>query len=115
MLIEPTQEKLEKRWGYEQPMFDDPGGSYSVKRIVLNEGQCTSLHVHKEKRELLIMVRGILKVEREDWPGPLLMIRDEMKYLEPGIPHRMTALRGDCEYIEVSQGGCETDAERVKL
>lgn len=105
---------LMKRWGQEVPMFDDPQGAYSVKKIILCDGQCTSLHVHKQKREYLILLKGTLTIERDDWKSPLVLAPGQAKYLEPSIPHRMLA-RGDCEYIEVSQGGCQNDAERVRL
>ncbi len=112
-----SSELIQKRWGSEEFLQEDPLGNYDTKRIVLLSGQCTSLHVHQEKREWLYLIEGVLELKIDaDESRVEVLYPGQHIFLPPKIPHRMTSLNGlQCVYLEVSQCGCREDAERVKL
>lgn len=111
-------EYTQKRWGTERVLVDDPSdkSKYSVKQITLNPDQFTSLHVHEFKREWLYVIQGSITISFEN-QGSIAVNQFQHVYLEPGTPHRMHNLDSSLAavYLEVSQGGCHNDAERISL
>jgi mannose-6-phosphate isomerase len=103
---------ITKPWGYEFWLTDETT-PYSMKRIILNAGQRTSLQVHRYKVETTYIVSGsaILLLSEEDaydfTNGNIPPLTEQ--YIEagstfdikPGTVHRITAIT-DLEFIESS-------------
>jgi mannose-6-phosphate isomerase-like protein (cupin superfamily) len=102
-------DKLIKRWGSEEILFF---GAYMLKQLVLDPGQCTSMHFHYAKCETLYVLRGSLVIEFEE-RKTVYLERDESLTIYEGKSnaHRMRSA-GGCVYLEASTPH-RHDSERI--
>lgn len=89
-----------KPWGEEDLLHQ--GYGYAVKKILLNDGQRTSLHYHVEKHEFIFVVEGTLEVEIADGDTRQVRSLSSGGFLAilPGQVHRMASQSGDVLYLE---------------
>ena len=85
------EKMIEKPWGHEEILHKDD--VYRVKKLVVNEGQRTSLQYHKKKHEVMFYPNG------------------SFEYFKPYDKHR---LEGPIEVLEVSWGGSDEDIVRLE-
>jgi quercetin dioxygenase-like cupin family protein len=87
-----------KMWGLEEVVETNP--KYTLKRITMHSGKRCSLQYHEVKTETIYNISGTLLVTIEGVehtlsPGDYCTIL-------PGEIHRMSAVEGNCVYIEAS-------------
>lgn len=105
-----------KDWGSEEWIVNND--LYCGKILRINAGHFSSWHYHKLKTETFRVLKGIL--------GVRYSLQDELTdanyvYLQPGdcmdIPigmrHRLTAINGDVEFIEISTHHEDSDSYRL--
>ena len=105
---------IEKAWGYEKIIINDP---YCLKVLSVNAKQGCSMHYHVRKKETFYVTVGELKVEFIDPDfGKCRYIKlrhGESITIEPGQAHRFTALGLGAEFIEASTHDDPSDSYRV--
>ena len=95
-------EIIKKPWGQEEVI--EINDKYMVKRLTMLSGHRCSLQYHKEKKETIYVLSGVLKIlqgsnqdqlqEKLYYPGDTLTI-------PPGLIHRMEGVE-DAIYLEAS-------------
>ena len=90
--------KIEKPWGYELIWAETD--RYVGKILHIVKGSSLSLQYHKVKDETVLVQSGILtlKLDKETFR----LSSGESKRVPVGSIHRMSALDGDVDVIEVS-------------
>ena len=101
--------KVPKLWGYEKWLENNE--KYCSKILVLNKGFQCSLHYHKIKDEMFIVLRGHVRLEIGD--KVLHMKEGHYVRLEPGTVHRFRGIE-DSEILEVSTHHMEDDSYRLE-
>ena len=111
--------KTEKPWGQTIVLFR---GEIPVKtgftdllvqRIMIDGDQMTSLHVHKEKNEILLVEKGTLYLKID---GEIEELgKGERYFIEKGKVHQLQNLeQAVLEVLEVSLPYNEADFERLE-
>ena len=100
---EPYVKRFEKPWGFELHFLpsDKP---YMLKRMHINAGHRTSMHVHDAKQETYLLIKGKAKVIWEGSSGKLEEhdLKQSHGYTtQVGQRHRLVA-NGDCDIIAAS-------------
>ncbi len=96
--------RIEKPWGWEElwALTD----RYAGKVLHINKGHRLSLQYHEEKEETIRVLSGRLRLgirpAGETEPVQLILEVGEVYHIAPGVVHRMEAMEGDCEVLEVS-------------
>lgn len=94
--------KIEKPWGYEELIYSS--GRYVFKKLFMIKGEACSLQFHRFKHESVLVHSGLLQIEigkSEDILKKMVLRPGETAVIEPGIIHRMSAVK-DCVYFEAS-------------
>lgn len=94
--------KIDKPWGYE--LIWAHTDKYVGKILHIENGFSLSLQYHKVKEETIMVKRGILTLELGDMENKTLLTLKEsdVYHIKPGLIHRMSALNGDVDVLEVS-------------
>jgi len=103
---------VEKRWGHEKLYAN---GDYCLKQLFIREGQCTSMHFHKDKTETLLVISGSLRVDYKNREGDDLQVDlepGEAMQICPGFMHRLVAT-SDVIIVEGSTRDHPWDSFRV--
>lgn len=107
---------VEKRWGHEQIFYND---RYCMKKLVINPGQCTSMHFHIQKHESITVTLGDLILSYKDKDAKehrLIVPQGATVVIPPGFQHRLQApLESRLELIEASTFDQATDSVRVHM
>lgn len=95
-------QKIDKPWGFE--LIWAHTKNYVGKILYVYNGFSLSLQYHKVKEETIMVSKGILTLEigEENNKSIFKMKEKETYHIPPGVIHRMSALDGDVEIIEVS-------------
>jgi mannose-6-phosphate isomerase-like protein (cupin superfamily) len=112
---------IDKPWGKEELL--EINDHYMVKKLTMWKGHRCSLQYHKQKKETIYVLSGLLKI----YSGPAENKLTEKIYgpndtitLLPGTIHRMEGVE-DCVYLEASTPQMEDvvriqdDYNRIKL
>jgi mannose-6-phosphate isomerase len=97
------EHRVDKPWGYER--WVESNDNYTVKILMMRDGQQCSLQYHEVKRETVVVLSGTLTVllgDREIEMQPF-----EEVTIPPGQVHRMMAKNGDSLYLEASTSELE--------
>jgi mannose-6-phosphate isomerase-like protein (cupin superfamily) len=107
-----TAQKIPKRWGYELIYAND---EYCCKLIVIEPGSETSMHLHLEKEETLLVVAGQLLVKyiKDKEEHTYIVGADEAFTVAPGFPHALVALDEQVRLVEASTPSFDTDSIRI--
>ena len=95
-------ERIEKKWGEETVVVDEP--EYAMKFLKINRDLFTSKHFHPKKKETLYVYEGSvnLTVWKEDSSEAVFTLQEGEQFtIQPETVHRTTALE-DTVIIEVS-------------
>ena len=103
---------VEKRWGFEKIFANDV---YCCKIIVIDPGCETSMHLHLEKEETLIVVSGELMVRyiKDKKEYNYIVGENEAFTVSPGFPHALIALEKQVKLVEASTPSYDTDSIRI--
>jgi mannose-6-phosphate isomerase-like protein (cupin superfamily) len=106
-------QKIPKRWGYELIYAND---LYCCKLLVLEPNAETSMHLHLEKEETLVVVSGQLTVSyiKDKTEHSYTVNEGEAFTVSPGFPHALKALSQKVRLIEASTPSFDTDSIRIK-
>ncbi len=114
--------EVEKLWGSETWLNNDE--DFCAKLLFLNKGFQCSLHFHPRKREIFICVAGKVKLEVMPFYRNYVDSFDVTKtiylqpyqhfMLEPGIPHRFTAITPTAVIVEASTKHSDDDVVRLE-
>lgn len=95
-------QKVVKPWGYE--LIWAHTEKYVGKVLHIENGYALSLQYHKQKEETIMVKEGTLTLEigPEDISKAFKLDAGEVYHIPPGTIHRMSALDGDVDVLEVS-------------
>lgn len=107
-MVQPL--RIPKLWGEEIWHHNDE--QYCMKTLVLRQGFQCSLHYHPIKAETFLVVSGGVRFElsgtvTELWEGQAVDI-------EPGRPHRFSALTPTAIIVEASTFHSDEDVVRLE-
>lgn len=94
---------VDKPWGYELIWAET--SKYVGKILHINDGASLSLQYHKVKEETIMVQSGILTLEigSDDDSRTIIKLPDgHIHHIPPGMIHKMSALDGPVDVIEVS-------------
>ena len=99
----PYVKRIEKPWGYELHFLssDNP---YMLKRMHINAGHRTSMHIHDTKQETYLLIKGKASVIWEGSSSKLeehLLKQSHGYTTQVGQRHRLVAY-SDCDIIAAS-------------
>lgn len=94
--------RVDKPWGHELIWAET--NRYVGKILHINKGCCLSLQYHKLKDETVMVQSGILTLQlgQDETKETLKLKSGESRRIPAGMIHRMHALDGDVDVIEVS-------------
>ena len=94
--------KVDKPWGHELIWAETQ--KYVGKILHIEKGFCLSLQYHNIKDETLLVQSGLLLLELgRDYTRQTIKLKPGDSYhIPPGLIHRMSALDGPVDVIEVS-------------
>lgn len=94
--------RVDKPWGHELIWAETD--RYVGKILHIENGYCLSLQYHNVKDETVMVQSGVLTLElgRGDSKRTLMLNPGESKRIPAGMIHRMLALNGAVDVIEVS-------------
>jgi mannose-6-phosphate isomerase len=94
--------KIDKPWGYEFIWAETE--KYVGKVLHICNGFCLSLQYHDVKDETIMVQSGVLTLEigRDQSQQIFTLKPGETYHISPNVIHRMSALNGDVDVIEVS-------------
>jgi D-lyxose ketol-isomerase len=114
--------EVEKLWGSETWLHNEE--DYCAKLLWLYKGFQCSLHYHPVKRETFICVSGKVKLEvlpfykksSDSFDVKRIIYLQPYQHftLEPGIPHRFTAITPDAVIVEASTKHDDNDVVRLE-
>ena len=88
------------------------GEDFKVKRIVIGPREQTSLHLHHNHSEHLVVITGTAMMQVGE--QAILRRRNELAFVPPGAKHRVTnAADTPLELIEVQVGNCLREEDIV--
>lgn len=99
--------KIDKPWGYE--LIWAHTDKYVGKILHIENGFSLSLQYHKIKEETIMVKSGVLTLELGDVENKILLTlkENDVHHIKPGVIHRMSALDGDVDVLEVSTAELE--------
>ena len=103
ILHRPPLRRIAKPWGEEVILARSDGAVRKLLRI--HAGRRLSLQYHRRKRETLIVLRGQLLLtlgESLDALERRILRRGDRASIPPGTIHRLEALGGDAEVLELA-------------
>jgi mannose-6-phosphate isomerase-like protein (cupin superfamily) len=106
--------KVPKSWGYE--LIYTNNDLYCCKMLVIDPNSQTSMHLHLEKEETLLVVSGKLLVkyiDRKKRKGYIVK-EGEAFTIAPGFPHALVALDEQVKLVEASTPSYDTDSIRIE-
>ena len=105
-------QKIPKRWGYELIYAND---MYCCKLLVIEPNAETSMHLHLEKEETLLVVSGqlVVKYIKDKKEHSYNVGVDEAFTISPGFPHALQALDKQVRLVEASTPSFDTDSIRI--
>ena len=105
-------QKIPKRWGYELIYAND---WYCCKLLVIERNCKTSMHLHLEKEETLLVVAGRLLVKyiKDKEEHSYIVDVDNAFTIGPGFPHALEALDEQVRLVEASTPSFDTDSIRI--
>lgn len=110
---------VNKPWGQEIWMANNIENNYCGKILKIKKGFSSSMHFHVEKHETFYISSGNLQVDYIDTSSAVLktVIVKQGQTLEinRNQPHKLIALEGDVELIEISTLHKDEDSKRVFL
>lgn len=79
---------VDKSWGRELWLANGP--AFCGKVLEINPGDCTSMHYHQRKDEVLYVQQGQLRVHSPDLPGFAVDVwPGECFRVQPGLQHAL--------------------------
>ncbi len=107
-----SPQKIPKRWGYELIYAND---EYCCKLLVIEPKCETSMHLHLEKEETLLVVAGQLLVKyiKDKEEHSYIVGVDEASTVAPGFPHALVALSEQVRLVEASTPSFDSDSIRI--
>lgn len=106
---------VSKRWGGELIYKND---AYCMKMLIINPHQQTSMHLHVQKEETLLVVSGTLTIEfiaRDGTKGKYTLNPGNAMTVAPGFPHQLIAGDSQVILVEASTFDHATDSVRVGM
>ena len=109
---------VEKEWGHEIWMVNNPAENYCGKILRIDQGYNSSLHFHLDKHETFYVTKGSLQVDLIDTIDGVkitkILNEGDTMAIDRGQPHQLTAYDGDVEFIEISTFHRDSDSKRIK-
>ena len=114
------QDFVAKEWGHEEIFLNVESGNYCCKRLVLNPGRRSSIHVHADKHETFIVEFGRVyvlasKTHPSTWPDLLehgqILVPGDILVIEPGTWHVFWT-DTPSSFFEVSTFDDQRDSQR---
>ena len=110
--------KVEKDWGYELWLVNDPKENYCSKVLHIKNGHASSMHFHVEKHETFYIMEGGLRVEIIDTQTTdktmHVIGEGETFTIDRFTPHQLSpAGNNDVTFIETSTFHRDEDSYRV--
>jgi len=102
---------IEKLWGYELWIVNN--SSYCGKILHINKGCCLSFHFHKIKDETFYVLEGVAKLQFMNDNENIIMVKGDIKHIPPNKMHRLFAVDGDVDIIEISTHHEDSDSIRI--
>ena len=103
--------EVEKVWGKEIWLLNDPKHQYCHKRLILDKGAVGSLHYHNKKIETLSIDKGIVQME---CGGKVSVLKSgDTVTIVPGVNHRFIGVV-DSVIFETSSYHLESDITRLE-
>lgn len=108
--IDFTNKKVNKKWGHEYLLYEND--DIVIWRLLIKEGESTSLHCHPNKCTSLCVISGGAKVSflsdsYKLFPGDKMTFR-------AGVFHKTEACVGDVELLEVECSKDKFDLVRLE-
>ena len=109
---------VEKEWGHEIWMVNNPAENYCGKILRINQGYNSSLHFHLAQHETFYVTKGSLQVDLIDTIDGVkitkILNEGDTMPIDRGQPHQLIAYDGDVEFIEISTFHRDSDSKRIK-
>jgi len=103
--------EVDKVWGKEVWLLNDPRHKYCHKRLILSKGAVGSLHYHDRKIETLSVEKGSIKMEHG---GKFSILNSgDTITIVPGVKHRFYGIL-DSVIFETSSYHEESDINRIE-
>ena len=99
-ITQKDQKVIEKPWGKEIVWCENK--NYAGKILIINKGCRLSLQYHEKKVETILVLSGILTVEKDDAPDAITVQSGEALHVPVGSVHRFCAKDSTVTLIEVS-------------
>lgn len=106
---------VEKTWGHELWIANNE--EFCGKVLHIEKGCRTSLHHHVLKREFFYIIQGdvdILYIHPDGTREHLTMNQGDVLEIPRGVDHRLAAISGDADVMEVSSQHFDSDSFRVE-
>jgi len=102
-----------KEWGEEYHFYN---GNYCGKRLTFAADHRCSMHFHKIKHEVFLIIVGRILFEYVDLDtrGQYILEVGDTVEVHIGMYHRMTAIGGNAALIEFSSHHEDSDSYRVE-
>ena len=109
--------KVNKTWGYELWLANNQENNYCGKILYIKEGYSTSMHFHANKHETFYVFKGMLKVDVIDTSiadiQTHMVVQGETFEVSRNVPHKLIAMHGPVEFIEISTFHEDRDSYRI--
>ncbi len=76
----------------------------NVMRMIITKDEEQKWHYNRLRDEVIILFRGMLRIDREYGGSVELRSAGDLIYIESGEIHRLVCLTDDCEFLEVIGG-----------
>ena len=105
--------KIHKDWGYELIHQNNP--LYCCKTIKINSGSSCSFHLHMEKHETLLVIKGTLFIDTTyDKINKTHVVHEGQAFVvAPGFIHSLRAEQEEVLLVESSTPSYDTDSIRI--
>jgi len=109
--------KVSKSWGHELWLANNKDEDYCGKILYIREGYSSSMHFHAKKHETFYVLKGLLRVDVIDTADAKTethtVVQGETFEISRNVPHKLIAMHGPVEFIEISTFHEDSDSYRV--
>ena len=113
-ILKPT--KIDKGWGYELIVANDPDQGYCGKILHIDKGKKASRHFHLKKNETFYLLSGQIDIILTKANGDITryyMHSGDKVIIPPGLVHQIIGIT-DADIMEVSTTHYDDDSYRIE-
>lgn len=99
-----------KPWGFEHTIFKD--NNCLVWRLLIKEGEATSYHCHPNKKTMMIVLKGRVRLTTPE--KVVVMNKFDSEVIDKGVSHSSESLDGESEVIEIDSPPLVSDIIRFQ-